>query len=436
MEFHQCIRESLQKMNDDARRYGDEEARIKQRVKLESQKHQSKSLDSVNGAVRKEIDSLPKKKPWVADRKNRYKLEAAADLLLFYSKTSTFFEIKQWSTFASSPIEVYARELGNSVPKSVIDAPSRGDSLSDGIDSSRLYLADCSSDDNDGNSQSSQTSVPNARGNKKLKPSLAQFCEPDDIVTNVTVQYRGDYVLSLLLQWYSGGISLKQGLPDMLGCVMLPEMAGCWVDKEVNEVRSDIKKRCKFYSRTAYEAEIRPRLIEWLEDRHKRGNPWSEEIVRYFSAAPDDLKERRRIVGSPIIDLLITGDDSNIRQILSHMKTSEGHTEAGLKSRKSSKTAVERLQTSVDEGMPAQAVANWVQCENPDCMKWRKLPWHVDMDLLPETFYCKDNKWNQNSNSCEAPEDIWDERDAPVKDGENRIPESAFVKGGTFVFVL
>merc|ERR1712224_178518 len=41
--------------------------------------------------------------------------------------------------------------------------------------------------------------------------------------------------------------------------------------------------------------------------------------------------------------------------------------------------------------------------------KWRKLPFHVDIDDLPDKFYCKDNIWNPDSNSCSKPEDVWDE---------------------------
>ena len=94
-------------------------------------------------------------------------------------------------------------------------------------------------------------------------------------------------------------------------------------------------------------------------------------------------------------------------------------------------SAKDRLQSTVDEGMPAQAVANWVQCENPKCLKWRKLPWHVDVDLLPETFYCKDNVWNPKSQDCEAEEDEWDMDDAPIKFDTN---VEQFEVGGAYCF--
>jgi len=39
----------------------------------------------------------------------------------------------------------------------------------------------------------------------------------------------------------------------------------------------------------------------------------------------------------------------------------------------------------------------------------------VDIDLLPEKFFCKDNIWTPGKKTCDAPEDKWDMSDAPIK---------------------
>jgi hypothetical protein len=126
-------------------------------------------------------------------------------------------------------------------------------------------------------------------------------------------------------------------------------------------------------------------------------------------------------MGSPVLDLLVTGDDSSIRKIAAalsrNVRSSSTDKRSVTPTNDSSGSTVDRLQSTVDEGMPAQAVANWVQCENPKCLKWRKLPWHVDVDSLPETFHCPDNKWNPAANTCEAPEDKWDEQDEQLRNG-------------------
>jgi len=45
---------------------------------------------------------------------------------------------------------------------------------------------------------------------------------------------------------------------------------------------------------------------------------------------------------------------------------------------------------------------NWVQCDS--CQKWRLLPKFVDMDLLPEKWFCQLNKYDSKRDTCDAPE--------------------------------
>jgi hypothetical protein len=59
--------------------------------------------------------------PWLENYHKRWKLEAAADILLLHARTSTFFKIVPYSPVKSTSIEVYARELGNKVPLSTIN---------------------------------------------------------------------------------------------------------------------------------------------------------------------------------------------------------------------------------------------------------------------------------------------------------------------------
>lgn len=66
-------------------------------------------------------------------------------------------------------------------------------------------------------------------------------------------------------------------------------------------------------------------------------------------------------------------------------------------------------------------LANWVQCDNPSCLKWRKLPQHVIMDLLPEQFFCEDNIWTGITMSCNVPEDEWDTNDVTIKCDTNIV---------------
>lgn len=69
----------------------------------------------------------------------------------------------------------------------------------------------------------------------------------------------------------------------------------------------------------------------------------------------------------------------------------------------------------------------WVQCENASCGKWRRLPIHIPASSLPEKWVCRLATWPLSptmastfpdgspvppanfGNSCDVPEEVWDE---------------------------
>lgn len=354
---------------------------------------------------------------WTGFRKKRYMLESTADLLLMYANTSTFFMLEPFCRFDSTAIEVYARELGNAVPlRFALDSP-RPEHSSDPIPMPK--------EREEQSSGGMSGTRKNEKGKQKDTPDDdattldEKFCSPDAVIDNVTVEYSGDYVLSQLLQWVNGGIGQTKGLPDFFGCVSLPPLSGCWDELDCVEVRLPNYTRYNKAKATEYVANIRPKLAEWFLNRHQRGSPWDKDIAKYFCSADSSAPDPTMPMGSPIIDYLITGMDENMKKISAALKGKDDESDETT-SKKSKLSTSDRLQSTVDEGMPAQAVANWVQCEDPKCLKWRKLPWHVDVDLLPEKFYCKDNIWNPNRQTCDATEDDWDMDDAPIKFDSNQ----------------
>lgn len=364
---------------------------------------------------------------WMGFRKKRYMLESTADLLLMYANTSTFFMLEPFCRFDSTAIEVYARELGNDVPlRFALDSPCPEHS------SDPIPMPKEREEQSIGGMSGTRK---NEKGKQKDTPDDAttsldeKFCSPDAVIDNVTVEYSGDYVLSQLLQWVNGGIGQTKGLPDFFGCVTLPPISGCWDEMDCVEVKLPNYTRYNKAKATEYVANIRPKLAEWFLNRHLRGSPWDKDIAKYFCSANSSAPDPTMPMGSPIIDYLITGMDENIKKISAALK-GKGDESDETKSKRSKLSTSDRLQSTVDEGMPAQAVANWVQCEDPKCLKWRKLPWHVDVDLLPEKFYCKDNIWNPNRQTCDATEDDWDMDDAPIKFDSNQN----FEVGGEFTF--
>jgi hypothetical protein len=330
-------------------------------------------------------------------------LEATADMLLMYACTNTFFLVEPFNHFDSTPIEVYARELGNEVP---LHFAANNDAKPSEIETEVQDTSDIGD---------STTLPPRSKSKRDKSNKPEEFCSPEDVITSVTVSYSGEYVLSQLLQWFNGGIGQQSGLPDIFGCIMLPPISGCWEEiKSATEIKAPTHTKANPVTVTEYSKAIRPRLAEWVDDRTKRGSPWNEKLARYYcqsGSSPDPSMP----MGSPIVDYLVTGLEDNIQFVSNALRGSDGKgIDSPVRPRANASASV-RLQSTVDEGMPAQAVANWVQCENPTCLKWRKLPWHVDIDLLPEKFFCKDNVWTSGKKSCEVPEDKWDMSDAPIK---------------------
>lgn len=70
----------------------------------------------------------------------------------------------------------------------------------------------------------------------------------------------------------------------------------------------------------------------------------------------------------------------------------------------------------VDDGNvePRADEAKWVQCD--ECKKWRIVPKEVDLDAMPEKWYCTMNTWNKALASCAVPEEVVEaKRDRSVK---------------------
>mmetsp|Transcript_15257 Transcript_15257/g.34181 ORF Transcript_15257/g.34181 Transcript_15257/m.34181 type:complete len:801 (-) Transcript_15257:498-2900(-) len=359
---------------------------------------------------------------WDQFHRIKHQLESYADILLFYAHTSNFLVAHQYKSFESTPIEVYARELGNNIPKNMnmsssLEAPAQEKTH-------KLEIKTQYSDESSTSKGKSFNARKLSNSNKVEQHNLSdnfvknkadRYYEPDAVVQNVSRKYSGHFVLIQLLQWFNGGIGTNSELPHVLGCLTLPRLS--ILRKSFDQDHNSCE----------YAQVLRPQLVEWLSNPQKRGEPWVvnfEQLHQYFSDG-NDTPFNESLFGSPILDLLIEGNADNIflitNELCNVMKVDD--VTPNENSTSNDNSMAEKLQSTVDEGKPAQGLVNWVQCCSKSCKKWRKLPWHVDVDLLPDEFFCKDNVWNPKSQSCDAPEDAWDEENETEVKISDEIPD-------------
>ena len=55
--------------------------------------------------------------------------------------------------------------------------------------------------------------------------------------------------------------------------------------------------------------------------------------------------------------------------------------------------------------------SEWVQCDHPFCLKWRRVPAFVNMKSLPDKWVCTDNYWDASKASCDVAEEAYDDSD-------------------------
>ncbi len=90
------------------------------------------------------------------------------------------------------------------------------------------------------------------------------------------------------------------------------------------------------------------------------------------------------------------------------------------------KTSSNRLNhstTSNAHGVPSEVNADqWVQCEADYCHKWRRVPAPVNLETLPDKWFCHMNTWDPARARCEAPEEKDEQPLQPSSKPLNQMP--------------
>lgn len=315
---------------------------------------------------------------------------AVGDVLLLMAHTRSYVVPTPYAEVTAPPIKVRARDLGLKVPVSVLSRYNKEREAAAAATAAPVVP------------QAAVVPASSARSRAPSKAEKQQWLNGDEVIHEVTKVYPPYFVLAQLLQWHNDGhgtdVEKVLGI-DIMGCARLPNPADC------------------FPSGT-YEEKHRLLLLQSLEDPKEHWRPWSKQLITAMGLQTSSIragtKRQPPLLGSPIIDAAM-GDPSGLTAVIATLANEcrpkeDAGTSRGKKrgSRKAGKASAVAMGDDVPEAASAAACA-WVQCEEPSCLKWRRLPWYVDADRdLGERFTCADNKWTPELASCDATEEDWE----------------------------
>jgi hypothetical protein len=193
--------------------------------------------------------------------------------------------------------------------------------------------------------------------------------------------------------WFHAGTDEKVGQPDLFGCVLIPSPACCFGKADL-----------------PYEQKQRDLLLSILKDEKLQTMPWPKELKGSFTPL---TTSRKSLYGSPMLDIALGKVDAvekvlkELRNQIQAVNTNGGNANASGKS-KHKKPKMDN--TQYDSILPPEQPTSWVQCEL--CKKWRRVPWHIDVNSLPDLWECSMNCWDPDSANCTVSQDLYD----PVKE--------------------
>ena len=308
----------------------------------------------------------------IEDRSTKVaRLGLLADILVLWAYTSNFSYVEVYDEIESESLPVVARELGTNILRSKIVKPEnvgKKKTASSGTPSNLNESVLLDSVDNIASNDPSATVFMNV-----TKAKEDAILDPNEVVDIGSMKYDKMFIFSQLLAWFDAGTDNKLGPPELFGCVRLPTPAMCFGASE-----------------SAYLSPQRDILYSLLRNEKTLTQPWPKKLQSCFSASSDSMP----LYGSPMLDTTLGQVDAVVKVI----KELTGCMIKGFTSG----------DAQPDELLPPEASCDWVQCERESCRKWRRVAWNVDMDSLPDVWYCEMNSWSLESASCDTPQDMYD----------------------------
>jgi len=356
------------------------------------------------------------------------RLKLLCDVLVLWGHTSNYSSVKRFVPVFSEPIGVVSREIGNNIPRISVNKLSKCDSAIALTEEN----ADPDRQKNDGNEALSNTDVIGSilvRDSDASKAAVLhnndQYLNPNELVYSGCKNYGEKFTFWQLMGWYNAGTGTKESPPDLFGCLQLPLPVHCF-------------GTCS----KAYGANEKKALLQHLRDEKAHMHPWPDSLKCCFAnfrsatdnVPGDDSKSKKSKKSSKSKD---SKESMNVGEnVEKSEKSSVGIVNMALNSgldligspyldvmlgqvdavlRVMQDLSIEANENSIHEDggqfdniLPPELPTSWIQCDNSDCRKWRRVAWNVDCETLPDDWKCEMNYWDPENATCDAPEDNYD----------------------------
>ncbi len=225
---------------------------------------------------------------------------------------------------------------------------------------------------------SANVNAPSSGGKSSRAPRDSGILDPNEPVYTGRKGYDAFFVFNQLLGWFNAGTDQAVEIPDLFGCGELPLPSACFGVAEL-----------------PYNQKQREQLVELLRDLKTQMQPWPVNLKKSFRIEPRSAESMANtLFGSPMLDGALGKIDA-VKKVLEDL--------VGSKLAANSK---KNFDFQYDNALPPEAPTAWVQCD--DCKKWRRIPWNVDSEELPDEWVCAMNKWDPENANCDAPQDDFD----------------------------
>mmetsp|Transcript_11481 Transcript_11481/g.42868 ORF Transcript_11481/g.42868 Transcript_11481/m.42868 type:complete len:1958 (-) Transcript_11481:262-6135(-) len=321
---------------------------------------------------------------------------ALCDTILLAANTETFVTMNPYPIVKAEPLPIRVRDLGGeNLPPRVAHQLKEFQSHQQNL--KRRMVPDGGSAE-ETEAQASPTPEAKATQSRSLNPEL--------VVIEHSHVYQRDFIFSQLMQWYNYGEGTRT--PLLNGCVLNPNPLALLMKPAASDREAIAGKKAEERAPRAsrqYSNTLRYSLLKCLLDEQSRTMPFPDDVSEAFGFPSVAYTEKNgfpvdTVFGSPVLDLVLS-DSSGLNEVTDVLK-------AELKvDDKDIKEEIRSGELRMENSIPVQP-ATWVQCEDPKCMKWRKLPWWIEPDNLPDKWYCSMNEWCPELASCSAEEQKWD----------------------------